>query len=166
MGTGLHPPHTPVTVTLPASVVAYLMPCLFSTLVTDGIACWRVLNTVREAVTLLSLTTRPSGWACGTWAGWLSFPKCRWLPESEASDLYSQGFWRCSVTEKSEGSESNWVSLINMCKLHTVLAEAKGQRYCSATGESGAPASPSQRCKQPLTCASPQMHKDGPWHWS
>ena len=55
------------------------------------------------------------------------------------------------VTFTHKGSEEakllKSLKVLNMCKLHTVLVEAKGQCYYTATGGSGAPAGPSQCCK-------------------
>ena len=113
--------------------------------------CWSALNVVKETMTLLSLTTHP---ACGPvapeWVG------CTFQSTDDAPKMrqvtFSHGFWRGSLTEKSWGSKSKWVSLISTHKLCTVLGEVKGTCYYTVIGRRGAPISLSQCCKELLMC--------------
>lgn len=111
-------------VTLPASVVVYLMPCYFSILITDGVTCISLKGCKGNRVP--AQLDHPSR-RMGLWNLIVSaiLSKVQMTPKEWVRWHLKPWVLRGSI-EKSQGSKGKWVSFINIRK--TTYCAGWGQR--------------------------------------
>lgn len=96
-------------------------------MITDGVTCPRVLKVVRETVALLSSTTHPADGPVDPERGGRPFQSADDSQRMRQVTFTSMGSEEAQLLKSPEVLNQSELSLINTCKLCTMLVEAKGQ---------------------------------------